>query len=122
VRLANRRRSLLAETAAGFATAKLFVGRGAGRHHRPQQGDDWRRRPGTRANALAIVADATTLCHRGRDQQAVAKFGKLDVRVRQCRIAAATPLGSATLETFEKVISTNITAVFFTVQAACRIS
>ena len=33
-------------------------------------------------------------------------------------IAGATPLGAATLEVFEKVISTNLTAVFFTVQAA----
>ena len=32
--------------------------------------------------------------------------------------AGGTPLGGATLETFENVIRTNITAVFFTVQAA----
>ena len=33
-------------------------------------------------------------------------------------IAGNTPIGGTTLEAFEKVISTNITAVFFTVQAA----
>jgi NAD(P)-dependent dehydrogenase (short-subunit alcohol dehydrogenase family) len=46
------------------------------------------------------------------------KFGKLDIVFANAGIAGGTPLGSATLETFEKVISTNITAVFFTVQAA----
>ncbi len=33
-------------------------------------------------------------------------------------IAGGTPLGVTTLEAFEKVISTNLTAVFFTVQSA----
>ncbi len=32
--------------------------------------------------------------------------------------AGGTPLGATTLEAFEKVISTNLTAVFFTVQSA----
>ena len=70
-------------------------------------------------NALAIEADATDIAAtEAAIKQAVAKFGKLDVVFANAGIAGGTPLGSTTLETFEKVIRTNITAVFFTMQAA----
>jgi NAD(P)-dependent dehydrogenase (short-subunit alcohol dehydrogenase family) len=55
--------------------------------------------------------------HRGRDQ-GVDKFGKLDIVFANAGIPGSTPLGGTKLEAFEQVIRTNLTAVFFTVQAA----
>ena len=104
----------------GFATAKLFAAEGArvvitGRNKETL--DAAARELGP--NALAIVADATDIAaSEAAIKQAVAKFGKLDIVFANAGIAGGTPLGSATLETFEQIIRTNITAVFFTVQAA----
>lgn len=50
--------------------------------------------------------------------QAEAKFGKLDIVFANAGIPGNTPLGGTTLEAFETVIKTNLTGVFFTVQAA----
>src|SRR5947208_2969084 len=50
--------------------------------------------------------------------QGAKKFGKYDILFVNAGIPGATPLGAASREVFEKVISTNLTAVFFTVQAA----
>src|SRR3981081_3109721 len=104
----------------GLATAKLFVAEGAkvaitGRNKETLEAAAKELGP----NALAIVADATDIAAtEAAIKQAVAKFGKLDVSFANAGIAGGTPLGAATLETFEKVIRTNVTAVFFTVQAA----
>jgi NAD(P)-dependent dehydrogenase (short-subunit alcohol dehydrogenase family) len=49
---------------------------------------------------------------------AVERFGKLDVVFANAGIAELSPLGRTSRETFEQVIRTNLTAVFFTVQAA----
>ena len=46
------------------------------------------------------------------------KFGKLDIVFANAGIPGNTPIGGTTLAAFETVIRTNITAVFFTVQAA----
>ena len=46
------------------------------------------------------------------------RFGELDVLFANAGIAEVSPLGRTSLETFEQVIRTNLTAVFFTVQAA----
>jgi NAD(P)-dependent dehydrogenase (short-subunit alcohol dehydrogenase family) len=71
------------------------------------------------ANALAIVADATDIAAtEAAIKKGVEKFGKLDVVFANAGIAGGTPLGSATLAIFENVLRTNVTAVFFTVQAA----
>src|SRR6267143_855188 len=51
-------------------------------------------------------------------KQAVEKFGKLDVLFANAGIPGNTPIGETTLAAFETVIRTNITSVFFTVQAA----
>ena len=51
-------------------------------------------------------------------RSAAEKFGKLDILFANAGIPGNTPLGATTLETFEKVLKTNVTAVFFTVQAA----
>src|SRR5258705_5128083 len=50
--------------------------------------------------------------------EAVRKFGKPDIVFANAGIAGNTPIGGTTLAAFESVIRTNITSVFFTVQAA----
>ncbi|MDA9435278.1 SDR family oxidoreductase [Bradyrhizobium sp. CCBAU 51627] len=104
----------------GLATAKLFVAEGAkviitGRNKETL--DTAAKALG--ANALAVVADATDVAAtEAAIKQGAEKFGKLDIVFANAGIPGSTPLGSATLETFEKVISTNLTGVFFTVQSA----
>src|SRR3981081_4010554 len=104
----------------GLATAKLFVAEGAkvaitGRNKETLEAAAKELGP----NALAIVADATDIAAtEAAIKQAVEKFGKLDVVFANAGIPGGTPLGGTALETFEKVIRTNLTAVFFTVQAA----
>ena len=104
----------------GLATAKLFVAEGArvaitGRNQATLEAAVKELGP----NALGVVADATDVA---ATEQAVAKavktFGRLDIVFANAGIAGATPVGGTTLDAFEKVIRTNLTAVFFTVQAA----
>jgi NAD(P)-dependent dehydrogenase (short-subunit alcohol dehydrogenase family) len=121
MRLANKTALITGgNSGIGLATAKLFAAEGArvvitGRNKQTLEAAASELGP----NALAIVADATAIAAtEAAIKQAVAKFGKLDIVFANAGIAGGTPLGSATLETFEKVIATNITAVFFTVQAA----
>jgi NAD(P)-dependent dehydrogenase (short-subunit alcohol dehydrogenase family) len=104
----------------GLATARLFVAEGArvaitGRNHATLA--DAARQLGP--NALALVADATDVAATEKAvAQAVEKFGKLDIVFANAGIPGSTPVGGTTLAAFETVIRTNITAVFFTVQAA----
>ncbi|MGY3233891.1 MULTISPECIES: glucose 1-dehydrogenase [unclassified Bradyrhizobium] len=104
----------------GLATAKLFVAEGAkviitGRNKETLQAAAKELGP----NAIALAADATDIAAtEAAIKQGTEKFGKLDVLFANAGIPGATPLGSATLEMFEKVISTNLTGVFFTVQSA----
>jgi NAD(P)-dependent dehydrogenase (short-subunit alcohol dehydrogenase family) len=121
MRLANKTALITGgNSGIGLATAKLFIAEGAkvtitGRNKETLQAAAKELGP----NALAIVADATDIAAtEAAVQQAVAKFGKLDIIFANAGIAGGTPLGGATLETFEKVIRTNVTSVFFTVQAA----
>jgi NAD(P)-dependent dehydrogenase (short-subunit alcohol dehydrogenase family) len=51
-------------------------------------------------------------------KQAAEKFGKLDIVFANAGIPGNTPVGKTTLAAFEQVIRTNLTSVFFTVQAA----
>jgi NAD(P)-dependent dehydrogenase (short-subunit alcohol dehydrogenase family) len=104
----------------GLATARLFVAEGArvaitGRNQATLEAAAKALGP----NVLAIVADATDV---EATEQAVAqaaeKFGKLDIVFANAGIAGNTPIGSTKLAAFESVIRTNLTAVFFTVQAA----
>src|ERR1700681_3310995 len=103
----------------GLATAKLFVAEGArvaitGRNQATLEAAVKELAP----NALAIVADATDIA---ATERAVAtageKFGKLDIVFANAGIPGNTPIGGTTLEAFESVIRTNITAVFFTVRS-----
>jgi NAD(P)-dependent dehydrogenase (short-subunit alcohol dehydrogenase family) len=104
----------------GLATARLFVAEGAkvaitGRNQATLEAAARELGP----NALAIVADATDVeATEKAILQAVGKFGKLDIVFANAGIASNTPIGGATLAAFESIIRTNITSVFFTVQAA----
>jgi NAD(P)-dependent dehydrogenase (short-subunit alcohol dehydrogenase family) len=104
----------------GLATARVFVAEGArvvitGRNQATLEAAARELGP----NALAFPADATDIAAtEAAIRQGVEKFGKLDIVFANAGIAGGTPLGSASLETFENVLRTNITAVFFTVQAA----
>src|ERR1700688_2581048 len=121
VRLANKTALITGgNSGIGLATARLFVAEGArvaitGRNQAKLEAAAKELGP----NALAIVADATDIAATEKAiAQAVKKFGKLDIVFANAGISANTPLGGTSLETFESVLKTNITAVFFTVQAA----
>jgi NAD(P)-dependent dehydrogenase (short-subunit alcohol dehydrogenase family) len=104
----------------GFATAKLFVDEGAkviitGRNQATLEQAAKALGP----NALAVVADATDIAAtEAAIKKGVDKFGKLDIVFANAGIPGQTPVGGTTLAAFENVIRTNITSVFFTVQAA----
>ena len=121
MRLANKTAFITGgNSGIGLATAKLFVAEGAkviitGRNKATLEAAARELGP----NALAVVADTTDIAAtEAAIRKGVEKFGKLDVVFANAGIAGGTPLGSATLETFENVLRTNVTAVFFTVQAA----
>src|SRR5262249_15392936 len=104
----------------GLATARVFIAEGAkvvitGRNRETLEATAKELGP----NALALVADVNDgAATEAAARQGAEKFGKYDILFVNAGIAGATPLGAATREVFEKVISTNLTAVFFTVQAA----
>ncbi len=121
MRLANKTALITGgNSGIGLVTAKLFVDEGAkvvitGRNQATLEAAAKELGP----NALAIVADATDITATKKAiEQAVKKFGKLDIVFANAGIPGNTPIGGTTLEAFESVIRTNITAVFFTVQAA----
>src|SRR6201991_4944557 len=104
----------------GLATARVFVAEGAkvvitGRNRETLDAAAKELGP----NALALVADVNDgAATDAAIRQGAEKFGKYDILFVNAGIPGATPLGAASREVFEKVISTNLTAVFFTVQAA----
>jgi NAD(P)-dependent dehydrogenase (short-subunit alcohol dehydrogenase family) len=121
MRLANKTAFITGgNSGIGLATAKLFVAEGAkvaitGRNKETLEAVAKELGP----NAFAIVADATDVAAtENAVAKAVEKFGKLDIVFANAGISASTPVGGTALETFEAVLKTNITAVFFTVQAA----
>jgi NAD(P)-dependent dehydrogenase (short-subunit alcohol dehydrogenase family) len=103
----------------GLATAKLFVAEGAkvvitGRNQATL--DAAAKELGS--NGLALAADTTDIAATAAAIAAgAAKFGKFDIVFANAGIPGQTPLGTTTLESFEKIISTNLTGVFFTVQS-----
>jgi NAD(P)-dependent dehydrogenase (short-subunit alcohol dehydrogenase family) len=121
MRLANKTALITGgNSGIGLATARLFVAEGArvaitGRNQATLDAAAKELGP----NALAIVADATDIAAtENAVAKAVEKFGKLDVVFANAGIPGNTPIGGTTPAAFESVIRTNITAVFFTVQAA----
>lgn len=120
MRLANKTALITGgNSGIGLATARLFAAEGArvaitGRN--PETLEAARKELGP--NALAIRADVTDIAQFERAVAEVAQtFGKLDVVFANAGIGGATPLGQTKLSTFEKILQTNLTAVFFTVQA-----
>ena len=121
MRLANKTAFITGgNSGIGLATARLFVAEGArvaitGRNQKTL--DAAAQELGR--NALAIAADTTDVAAtEAAVQQAVNNFGKLDILFANAGVAGNTPLGGTTIAAFERVIRTNLTAVFFTVQAA----
>ena len=72
-------------------------------------------------NAQALVADVTDIAAtEAAVARAAERFGKLDILFANAGIPGATPAGATKPEVFEQVIRTNLTGVFFTVQAALQ--
>lgn len=103
----------------GFATAKLMITQGA---RVAITGRDAEKLQAAAAdlgeNALAIQADLDDLSGiDGLISQIETAYGKLDIFFANAGISGPTPLGSTTLEAFEQILRTNLTSVFFSVQA-----
>lgn len=104
----------------GLATAKAFIAEGAkvaitGRNRETLDAALKELGP----NAIALQADATDIAATEKAVAEAAKaFGKLDIVFANAGIPGSTPLGGSKLEAFEQILRTNITGVFFTVQAA----
>jgi NAD(P)-dependent dehydrogenase (short-subunit alcohol dehydrogenase family) len=71
------------------------------------------------ANAVAFRADITDpAANEAAVRRAAETFGHLDIVVASAGIAGNTPVGGTTAEQFERILSTNVTGSFLTVQAA----
>jgi NAD(P)-dependent dehydrogenase (short-subunit alcohol dehydrogenase family) len=121
MRLANKTALITGgNSGIGLATARLFVAEGArvvitGRNRKTL--DQAVSELG--AKALAIQADATDVEAIERAvAEAANKFGRLDAVFANAGIGGTTPVGGTKREDFERIIATNLTGVFFTVQAA----
>jgi NAD(P)-dependent dehydrogenase (short-subunit alcohol dehydrogenase family) len=121
MRLANKTAFITGgNSGLGLATARLFVAEGAKVAITGRNPDTLKAAANELGpNALALAADATdVVATETAIKRAVEKFGKLDVLFANAGIPGQTALGGADVATFERVIRTNLTAVFFTVQAA----
>jgi len=104
----------------GLATARIFAAEGAqvvivGRNK--QTLDEAARALGP--GALAIQADITDVQALEEAFAAAAtRLAKLDIVFANAGIGGVSPLGQTSLAAFEDIIRTNLTASFFTVQAA----
>ncbi|MFK4525253.1 NAD(P)-dependent dehydrogenase (short-subunit alcohol dehydrogenase family) [Bradyrhizobium japonicum] len=106
----------------GLATAKRFIAEGAkvaivGRNQETLQDALTTLGP----NLLPLHADLRDVSAISEAvQKAVSKFGNLDILFANAGASGTTRIGETTLDTFNAIIETNLTAVFFTVQAAAR--
>lgn len=121
MRLANKTALITGgNSGIGLATARLFIAEGArvaitGRNQETL--DAAKRELG--ANLVTIRADVTDIEATERAvATAVEALGPLDIVFANAGIGGNTPVGGTTLALFEQVLRTNLTAVFFTVQAA----
>lgn len=103
----------------GLATARLFIVEGAnvvitGRN----RGTLDAALAELGSNALAMQADVADLPEMEKViAAAVERFGKIDIVFANAGIGTYTPLGFASVDTFEEIIRVNVTSVFFLVQA-----
>jgi NAD(P)-dependent dehydrogenase (short-subunit alcohol dehydrogenase family) len=121
VRLANKTALITGgNSGLGLATAKRFVAEGAKVAITGRNADRLAAAAAELGpDALALVADATDIAAtEAAVAEAAARFGKLDILFANAGIPGQTPVGGTALEAFEQVIRTNLTGVFFTVQAA----
>ncbi|ARM88079.1 short-chain dehydrogenase/reductase SDR family protein [Rhizobium sp. CIAT894] len=104
----------------GLATAKVFIDEGAkvvitGRNPETLAAAE----KALGAGVLALKVDVTDAAATEKAfAEAAAKVGKFDIVFANAGIGGATPLGDTSPEQFDRIISTNLTAVFFTVQSA----
>lgn len=104
----------------GLATARLFIAEGARVAITGRSKETLDAAAGELGDKLlAIQADARDVASIDKAvAAAVRAFGKLDIVFANAGIAGATPVGETDLATFEDIIRTNLTGVFFTVQSA----
>src|SRR6266403_5952253 len=104
----------------GLATAQLFVAEGArvaitGRNRKTLDAAAAELGNGV----VAIQADVTDVKATERAvAEAAEKLGTLNIVFANAGIGGATPVGQTSHATFDEIIRTNLTGVFFTVQAA----
>jgi NAD(P)-dependent dehydrogenase (short-subunit alcohol dehydrogenase family) len=104
----------------GLATARLFVAEGArvaitGRNQATLDAAAKELGP----KVLAIRSDSTDPDNIDKAIVRIAEqFDGLDVLFANAGIGGKTPLGDTSLEQFEQILKTNLTGVFFTIQAA----
>jgi NAD(P)-dependent dehydrogenase (short-subunit alcohol dehydrogenase family) len=104
----------------GLATARAMVAAGArvaitGRNTESLEAA----RKSLGAHAVAIAADVGEIdAAKAAVDQAAAALGGLDIVFANAGIAGTTPLGATAAPAFEDIIRTNLTGVFFTIQAA----
>lgn len=104
----------------GLATARLFVAEGArvaitGRNPKTLQ----QAAKALGEGVLALQADVTDVEATERAVDTLTKqWGKLDVLFANAGFHALTPIGQTTVAQFEGILRTNLTGVFFTIQAA----
>ena len=102
----------------GLATARLFVDEGASLAIVGRNKQTLDAAADMLGDVLAIQADVTDVEAMERAVSMTAeRFGKLDIVFANAGIADVSPLGQTSRDVFEQVIRTNLTAVFFTVQA-----
>jgi NAD(P)-dependent dehydrogenase (short-subunit alcohol dehydrogenase family) len=104
----------------GLAVARLFVAEGAYVAITGRNQKNLRAATAELGNrVLAIQADVTDIEATERAVAAAAeKFGKLNIVFANAGIGGLTPVGQTSQSAFDEIIRTNLTAVFFTVQAA----
>ena len=104
----------------GLATARAFIDQGAkvaitGRDQATLDAAAASLGP----NVLAFRADITdAAANEAAIRSAGETFGQLDIVVANAGVSGNTPVGGTTAEQFERIMTTNVTGVFLTVQAA----
>jgi NAD(P)-dependent dehydrogenase (short-subunit alcohol dehydrogenase family) len=104
----------------GLATARLFLAEGAKVVITGRNPETLAVAEKTLGNGvLALKVDVTDVAATEKAfREAAASAGRFDVVFANAGIGGVTPLGETSLEQFERIVSTNLTSVFFTVQSA----